>query len=132
MMEQTELLRQKILVVEGNPDELQATHKIIKTLGYKATLVSDGKTALDIYNKGYHIILIDVELPDISAIHVTQRIRETDIGKSICIVAMTSTASEESIQMFLDAGIDGLLNKPISPHELSKVISQYIASVHFH
>ncbi|MFU8797320.1 MAG: response regulator [Gammaproteobacteria bacterium] len=123
---------QKILIVEDNPVVQAAIQIMSKKLGYEIDIAHDGKTALAMYSLGYKLILMDIDLPDMSGIDITKKIRETEIGRSIYIVAITSHTKEEYLQKCLDAGMDGFSHKPASVEELQKIISHYVSNVHFH
>jgi CheY-like chemotaxis protein len=125
-MKENYLAPHRILLVEDNPVVQVAIQEMSKKLGYEIDIASNGKTAIAVYSLGYKLILMDIDLPDMSGIEITKKIRETEVGRSLYIVAITSHTKEEYLQQCLDAGMDGFSHKPVSVPELQKIISQYL------
>jgi CheY-like chemotaxis protein len=75
----------------------------------------------------FDIILMDVEMPEMSGIEATRVIRKTEAGtkQHIPIVAMTAYAMKEDRQRCLDAGMDTYISKPVNLDELHKIIKDF-------
>lgn len=116
----------KLLVVEDNPIVQMAIQTMLGQLGHQADIAGDGKTALALYNADYHLILMDIELPDIDGTTVTQTIRKIERKKSVPIVAMTSHHDEpEWKKKCLDVGMNDVLGKP-DQDQLKLLIKKYV------
>ena len=118
----------KILIVEDNMIVRFSLSEILKNLGYAADFVADGKAALSQYCSDYHLILMDLDIPFLSGIEVTQIIREFEKNhhfNHVPIVAMTSHANEpECEEKCLSAGMNGLSGKP-NAEQLKALIIKY-------
>lgn len=118
----------KILVVEDNMIIQFALSEMLKKLGYVADFVADGRAALASYCKDYHLILMDIEIPDINGIEVTKIIRAIEKNhqfQNVPIVAMTSHVDEPEYQnQCLSAGMNGIYGKPTAD-QLKALIQEY-------
>ena len=117
----------KILIVEDNFIVQCALKEMLSNLGHKADIAGDGKTALALYNDDYCLILMDIDLPDISGLEVTQTIRSVEREKNchVPIIAMTSHSDDPEYQdKFKAAGMDGFSGKP-NAAQLKALIETY-------
>lgn len=120
----------KILVVEDNPINQKVAQLFLKNLGYEADIAADGQQALAMFKHGYFLILMDVGLPDIDGLEITQRIRKIERSNGGHITIIAATANGESYrQMCLDAGMDDFMTKPILLGELEKILAKYNRSI---
>ena len=76
------------------------------------------------------VVLMDLRMPAMNGVEATRRIREAEVvsGGHVPIVALTAHRSEESRAECLAAGVDAVLVKPISKHELDDVIARLAAA----
>lgn len=118
----------KILIVEDNTIVRFSLSEMLKKLGYDADFVEDGKAALTQYRSDYHLILMDIDIPFINGLEVTQIIRAIEKNhhfKNVPIIAMTSHYEEpEYEEKCLSAGMNGLSGKPTS-EQLNQLILKY-------
>jgi CheY-like chemotaxis protein len=75
-------------------------------------------------------ILLDIQLPDILGTEVLKLIRESEIGPSIPVIAVTSFAMSGDREKLLAAGCDGYLEKPIDPIHIIQQIKEIIGEDH--
>jgi two-component system sensor histidine kinase/response regulator len=128
--EQSDLLR--ILVAEDNKINQKVVKNILKKMGYRPRIVSDGRQALEAVRSGpYDLVFMDVQMPVMDGLAATKAIRHWErnqkcdpkSGKPVPIVAMTANAMPEDRQQCLDSGMDDYLSKPIEPDALRRVIA---------
>ncbi len=134
----------RILVAEDNTTNQKVAQAILKSLGYHAHLVADGKEVLSaITSAPYDLILMDCRMPEMDGYECTQAIRswetllkEDDPGqlskKSLCkipIIAMTANAMASDRQKCIDAGMDDYVPKPISSLFLKQVLEKWETSL---
>ncbi len=74
----------------------------------------------------FDLILMDVQLPDISGVELTQRIRQMPQFKHIPIIAVTAHAYSEMQEEFMGSGMDDVLTKPIMSNRLEQKLRQWI------
>lgn len=120
--ENSSLIKPNILLIEDE-FSLQALHSIyLEKAGYTFQLAPNGKEAIRIFNENhFDLILLDIELPDISGIEVNKRIRSSYYGRNIPIIALTSLGKSIEKEC-LNAGVDQVLDKPIKYNQFVKSV----------
>ncbi len=115
----------KILHVEDNPANRMLVRDLLEFHGYAVVEVFDGERALAIVEgERPNLILMDVELPDMSGLEVTRRIKTRPDLQRIPIIALTSIAGGES--KAAAAGCDAYLGKPYRPRDLLQTIRRLL------
>jgi CheY-like chemotaxis protein len=71
-------------------------------------------------------ILMDIQLPDINGIELTQKIRASAWNNNIPIIALTSYAMVGDRELALAAGCTGYIEKPINPETIMSEIEKYL------
>ena len=109
-----------VLVVDGDPDILEATSRIVEEAGYKVLKADTGRGCLEkISAEAPDLVLLDVDLPDISGKDICRRIKENPTLSGIVVVVVSdSPASSAEHAEELDAGADSVLTKPFTSREL--------------
>lgn len=119
----------KILYVEDNPYNMRLVHKMLKVMNYETLEAVDGLTGLRMATDiKPDMILMDLNLPDISGIEVIYRLKKNPDLLHIPIVAITADGSEENYHHCMDAGCDGFLTKPIHRATLLKMVEEITSS----
>jgi two-component system, cell cycle response regulator DivK len=110
------------LVIEDNPDNMVLITRFLEKFGYRTLQAVTGMEGFEkALQKRPDFIILDIQLPDIEGTEVLRRIRSSEIGSSIPVIAMTSYAMSGDREKLLSAGCDGYIEKPIDPE---RVISQ--------
>ena len=105
----------RILVVEDNKLDMRLLKDILEGSGYETLQAADGLEAIDLaFASLPDLILMDIQLPEISGLEVTRRLRGDDRSRRIPIVAVTAFAMGWHERQALDSGCDGYISKPIS------------------
>ena len=117
-----------ILIVEDSPTNRRVLELMLKRFQLKVDYSKDGKEALEaIDNTDYALVLMDVQLPGMDGIEVTQRIRSSmPENKQPVIVGVSANVMQQDINKALDAGMDEYIFKPIRISELHTLISKYL------
>jgi two-component system sensor histidine kinase/response regulator len=121
-------LHLNILVAEDNTTSQMIAKKTLEKAGHTIQIASSGVEAIRMLREGkFDLILMDVEMPEMSGIEATRVIRKTEAGTKlhIPIVAMTAYAMKEDRQRCLDAGMDTYISKPVNLNELHKIIKDF-------
>jgi DNA-binding response OmpR family regulator len=109
--------KQKILVVEDEPEMARGLKDILEFEGYEATTAANGREALaSIRREVPDCIILDVMLPDISGWQVCEEIRRQNINTPILM--LTARAEDYDKIRGLKVGADDYLTKPFSVGEL--------------
>jgi CheY-like chemotaxis protein len=110
------------LIIEDNPDNMVLITRFLEKFGYRTLQAVTGMEGFEMaLQKRPDFIILDIQLPDIEGTEVLRKIRSSEIGNSIPIIAMTSYAMAGDKERLLSAGCNGYIEKPIDP---DKVISQ--------
>src|ERR1700742_4731126 len=82
-----------ILIVEDNELNMKLFHDLLEAHGYRTLQTKDGMEALRLAREHHpNLILMDIQLPEVSGLEVTRWIKEDDALKSIPIIAVTAFA----------------------------------------
>lgn len=116
----------RILLAEDNPVNQQVAAGMLRKRGHHVDIVENGRLAVTAaLSKPYHMILMDVQMPELDGLSATREIRAALGGKPLPIIAVTADALPEERQRCLDAGMDGYLAKPFKAHELFAIIEEW-------
>ncbi len=117
------------LVAEDNIINQKLIKHILTNFGLNITLANDGKEALDLRKENdYDIIFMDIQMPVMGGIESTKEIilfEQRNNKKHIPIVALTANALAGDREIYLEAGMDNYLSKPINVEKLKKLIASY-------
>ena len=105
----------RILIVEDNDTDVRLLKDILVWRGYETLQTGDGLEAIDLAVVNLpDLILLDIQLPDMSGLEVTRRLRSDERSRRIPIVAVTAHAMGWHEREALDSGCDAYISKPIS------------------
>ena len=118
----------KILIVEDNPKNMRLIVMTLKARGYVLLEAADGDQALlKAMEEHPDLILMDVQLPGLSGLEVTGRLRQMPEFKSVAIVAISAHAMKGDRDRIIKAGCDGYLPKPIDTRELPGLVAAMLS-----
>jgi len=124
-------LQIRILLVEDNPEDIAVTRRVLKhnKLDPALVIATSGRQALDaLQNKTMEdlpqLILLDINLPDISGIDLLTLIKKDRNLEAIPVVILTGSNEGQDIQKSYDLGASSYLVKPISNDALMLVIEK--------
>jgi two-component system cell cycle response regulator DivK len=104
-----------ILIVEDNDLNMKLFHDLLEAHGYNTLQTKDGIEALKLAREHRpDLILMDIQLPEISGLEVTKWMKEDEELKSIPIVAVTAFAMKGDEEKMREGGCEAYLAKPIS------------------
>jgi len=119
----------RVLVVEDNATNRLIATKLLENLGASVETAADGYLGVEAAARGgFDLILMDVQMPGIDGLEAARRIR--GLGGAVAatpIVALTANVLSHQRQAYLDAGMDGVVGKPISPAALLAEIARLSA-----
>ncbi len=118
----------KILIVEDNSQNMKVELMALRPHGYTLLQATDGEEALEIaVNNKPDLIIMDIQLPEISGLEVTRRLRQMPTFSHTPIIALTAYAMKGDREKVIEAGCDAYLSKPISTRELPKVVAEMLS-----
>jgi CheY-like chemotaxis protein len=116
----------RVLVAEDHPVNQRLVLLLLGNLGQRADVVSDGAEAVAaVAHRGYDVVLMDVQMPEIDGLTATRLIRER-AGPQPRIVALTANALPGDREACLAAGMDGYLTKPFGRDELARELRRSV------
>ena len=105
----------RILIVEDNDIDVRLLKDILETRGYNILQTKEGLEAIKLAVVNLpDLILLDIQLPDMSGLEVARRLRGDKRSKQIPIIAVTAFAMGWHEREALDSGCDAYISKPIS------------------
>lgn len=120
-----------ILHVEDNASNRKIVRDLLGSRGYRVVEALDGEEALAAAERERPaLILMDVQLPRVSGLEATRRIKARPDLAHIPIVAVTSFALSGDDQKALAAGCDAYVAKPFNPRELLRIIEERLGRTH--
>ena len=117
--------RLHILLAEDNAVNQVLAVRLLTKRGHTVVVASNGREALATLEKeSFDLVLMDVQMPELSGFEVTAAIREKEkvTGKHIPIIATTAHAMKDDRKRCLEAGMDAYVPKPIQPRALFEAI----------
>ena len=105
-----------ILIVEDDEDTAEVVCTLLENAGFRATAVDSGSVALDeISAQNPDLVVLDLNLPDISGIDVLKNVRSHSF---LPMIVLSGFGKDRDRVVALDAGADDYMAKPFSPEEL--------------
>lgn len=117
----------RVLAVDDNPVNLKVIKGLLKESGVKLLCVSSGADALKCLGKNrMDIVLLDHMMPQMDGIETLKRAKELEgtTGFKSKYVALTANAVGGAQAMYLEAGFDAYISKPINPKELEETLEK--------
>lgn len=120
-------MKEKILIVEDNPQNVRLIEMTLRARGYSLLKATDGEEALDIaIREKPDLIMMDLNLPKVSGLEVTERLRQMPAFNHIPIIAVTAHAMKGDEEKIIEAGCDAYLPKPINTRQLPEVVAEML------
>ena len=120
-------MNEKILVVEDNPQNMRLIEMALRARNYTLFKETDGREALDMAIQEHpDLIIMDIQLPKMSGLEVTRRLRQMLEFSNIPIIALTAYAMKGDREKFTQAGCNAYLSKPISTRGLPEMIDEML------
>src|SRR5258706_7948001 len=118
-----------ILLVEDNAINQFIAVKFLKLWGMSVRVENHGLEALALVgSKSFHLILMDLDMPEMDGYESTRRIREMEGGyfKTIPIIAFSASDILDARGKAIDCGMTDLVSKPLQQDELQSTIDKYV------
>ena len=119
--------KMRVLLAEDNQVNQKVLSKILETGGHSVVAVSTGDEALDtLEEQEFDIALMDLNMPGMGGAEAVKLYRFASMDEThLPILALTADATPEAHEICEEAGMDGLLTKPIEPDELLEALQRY-------
>ncbi len=105
----------KILIVEDNELNMKLFRDLLEGHGFTTIQTRDGREALELARKHHpDLILMDIQLPEVSGLEVTKWIKQDEELKSIPVIAVTAFAMKGDEEKIRSGGCEAYIAKPIT------------------
>jgi two-component system, sensor histidine kinase len=116
----------RLLLAEDNPVNAKVVLALLKALGQTEVIWAvDGNAALaHLQQQTFDVVLMDVQMPDLDGLQVTQRLRTLPLVKQPWVIALTANVFPEDREACVLAGMNDFLSKPISMGDLQQALGR--------
>jgi two-component system, cell cycle response regulator DivK len=116
-----------VLIVEDNELNMKLFHDLLAASGYSTVQTRNGLDALALARQHKpSLILMDIQLPEVSGLEVTKWLKEDDELRSIPVVAVTAFAMKGDEERIRSGGCEAYVSKPISVVTFLETIRRFI------
>jgi len=116
-----------VLIVEDNELNMKLFHDLLDAHGYKTLQTRDGMEALEIArNNRPDLILMDIQLPEVSGLEVTKWLKEDDELASIPVIAVTAFAMKGDEEKIREGGCEAYIAKHISVGQFLETVRRFL------
>ena len=116
-----------ILHVEDNSSNRKLVRDLLDARGYHLIEAETGEEALVLAERERpRLVLLDLELPGLSGLEVTERLRRHPEIGDVPIVAVTALAFRADVERAKRAGCNAVLTKPYDPMELLRFVERFM------
>jgi len=121
------------MIVEDNALNLKLFNDLLEYHGYTTIVTSLGQAAIELARQRRpDLILLDIQLPDITGMEVAHQLKAGEETRSIPIIAVTAFAMSGDRAKFLESGCDDYLAKPFNVLEFLGLVERYTSGNNNH
>ena len=115
-----------VLIVEDNELNMKLFNDLLEAHGYSTVKTANGVEAVELARRHRpDLILMDIQLPEVSGLDVTRWIKDDDDLRDIPIVAVTAFAMKGDEEKIRSGGCEAYLSKPISVAKFLETVRVY-------
>ncbi|MET1415172.1 response regulator [Roseibium sp. HPY-6] len=116
-----------VLIVEDNELNMKLFHDLLEAHGYNTLQTRTGIEALKLARENHpDLILMDIQLPEVSGLEVTKWIKEDETIASIPVIAVTAFAMKGDEERIRQGGCEAYISKPISVAKFLETVRAYL------
>ena len=120
-------MAKKVLIVEDNELNMKLFHDLLDAQGYDTLQVREGLGALEMAKTHRpDLILMDIQLPEVSGLEVTKWLKEDDELAHIPVIAVTAFAMKGDEERIRQGGCEAYISKPISVIHFMDTVRKYL------
>ena len=120
-------LAKKVLIVEDNELNMKLFNDLLEAHGYFTLQTKDGVEALRMARQHRpDLILMDIQLPEVSGLEVTKWLKEDDDLRSIPVIAVTAFAMKGDEEKIREGGCEAYIAKPISVASFMRTVERFL------
>ena len=120
-------MSKKVLIVEDNELNMKLFHDLLEANGYRTIQTRNGMEALALAREHHpDLILMDIQLPEVSGLDVTRWIKEDETIRHIPVIAVTAFAMKGDEERIRGGGCEAYLSKPISVMKFIETVRHFL------
>lgn len=120
-------MQKSIMIVEDNELNMKLFNDLLEANGYITIKTRNGLEALDLAREHKpDLILMDIQLPEVSGLEVTKWLKEDDELRHIPVIAVTAFAMKGDEERIRSGGCEAYISKPISVGSFVETIKSYV------
>ena len=120
-------MKKTVLIVEDNELNMKLFSDLLEGHGYATLKTANGIEAIDLARQHHpDLILMDIQLPEVSGLDVTRWLKEDEELKSIPVIAVTAFAMKGDEERIREGGCEAYLSKPISIGKFLETVRTYL------
>ncbi len=117
-----------ILIVEDNELNMKLFNDLLERNGYATLRTKSGVEAIELARQHRpDLILMDIQLPEVSGLEVTRWIKDDETLRSIPVIAVTAFAMKGDEEKIRQGGCEAYLSKPISVAKFLETVNAFLA-----
>lgn len=121
------MMSKKVLIVEDNELNMKLFHDLLDSQGYETLQTREGLQALALARLHKpDLILMDIQLPEISGLEVTKWLKDDEELSHIPVVAVTAFAMKGDEERIRQGGCEAYISKPISVMHFLDVVRKHL------
>jgi len=118
-----------ILIVEDNELNMKLFNDLLESNGHATLCTKSGFEAISLARSHRpDLILMDIQLPEISGLEVTRRLKEDKDLRDIPVIAITAFAMKGDEEKILQGGCEAYLSKPISVAKFLETVNSFLSA----
>ena len=123
-------MAKRVMIVEDNELNMKLFNDLLEAQGYETIQTSNGLEALELARKHRpDLILMDIQLPEVSGLEVTKWLKEDDELSRIPVIAVTAFAMKGDEERIRQGGCEAYISKPISVMKFIETVKSYLGDV---
>lgn len=116
-----------VLIVEDNELNMKLFHDLLDAHGYRTIQTRNGMKALELAREHRpDLILMDIQLPEVSGLEVTKWLKEDEELRAIPVIAITAFAMKGDEERIRSGGCEAYISKPISVAEFLDTVNKFL------
>ena len=118
-----------VLIVEDNELNMKLFGDLLEAHGYATLKTGNGIEAIELARANKpDLIIMDIQLPEVSGLDVTKWLKEDEDLKSIPVIAVTAFAMKGDEERIRQGGCEAYLSKPISVAKFLETVRTYLVA----
>jgi two-component system, cell cycle response regulator DivK len=118
----------RVLIVDDNPTNLKLVRVLLAGEGYDVRTAEDAEDAIEVLERfSPTVVLMDLQLPGITGLELTARLKADPSRRHMAVVALTAYAMKGDEEKARAAGCDGYITKPVDLDALLKTVAWHVA-----